>query len=161
METGPIVDAIAAAGLRVTGARRTVAALVAAQDGHFTAADLVADAAARRLRVGRATIFRTLDALVAIGAVERVDLPSGEHAYVVCRPDDHHHHVICASCGRTREIVDGRLAEILADVERLTGYRIDGHRIELYGTCPICRRRARRGARPAAVGGGGEPGEDG
>lgn len=159
METGPIVDAIAGAGLRVTGPRRTVAALVAAQDGHFTAADLVADAAARRLRVGRATIFRTLDALVAIGAVERVDLPSGEHAYVVCRPDDHHHHVICASCGRTREIVDGRLAEVLADVERLTGYRIDGHRIELYGSCPVCRRRARRGARPAEA--SGEPGEDG
>lgn len=147
VDAGPILEAIAAAGLRMTGPRQTVAALVAAQDGHFTAADLVADAQARRLPVGRATIFRTLDALVAVGAVERVDLPSGEHAYVVCRPDDHHHHVICASCGRTREIVDGRIAEVLADVERLTGYRIDGHRVELYGTCPVCLRRGRRGSR--------------
>lgn len=147
MDGGSILEALSTAGLRMTGPRRTVAALVAAQDGHFTAADLVADAAARRLRIGRATVFRTLEALAAIGAVERVDLPSGEHAYVVCRPDDHHHHVICASCGRTREIVDGRLSEILAEVERLTGYAIDSHRIELYGTCPVCRRRATRDAR--------------
>lgn len=146
MDAGAILNAISTAGLRMTEPRRAVAALVAAQDGHFTAADLVADAAARRVSVGRATIFRTLEALVAIGAVERIDLPSGEHAYVVCRPDDHHHHVVCGSCGRTREVEDGPLAEILAEVERRTGYRIDSHRIELYGTCPVCRRRTRRAA---------------
>jgi len=147
VDPSPILETIAASGLRVTGPRRTVAVLVASQDGHFTAADLVAEAAARRLRVGRATIFRTLDALAAVGAVERIDLPSGEHAYVLCRPDDHHHHVVCASCGRTREVDDGRMADVLAEIERLTGYRIDSHRIELYGTCPVCRRRATRRTR--------------
>ncbi len=141
MDAGPILDAISTAGLRVTGPRRAVASLVAARDGHFTAADLVA--AARRFGVGRATVFRTLDALVAVGAVERVDLPSGEHAYVVCRPEDHHHHLICASCGRTLEVDDGRMADALAEVERITGFRIDAHRIELYGTCPRCRSSSR------------------
>lgn len=141
MDAGPILDAISTAGLRVTGPRRAVASLVAARDGHFTAADLVA--AARRFGVGRATVFRTLDALVAVGAVERVDLPSGEHAYVVCRPEDHHHHLICASCGRTLEVDDGRMADALAEVERITGFRIDAHRIELYGTCPRCRSSGR------------------
>lgn len=151
MDAGAILDAISTAGLRLTQPRRSVARLVAAQDGHFTAADLVADAAVRGIPVGRATIFRTLEALAAIGAVERVDLPSGEHAYVVCRPDDHHHHVICASCGRTREVDDGRMADVLAEVERLTGYRIDSHRIELYGICPVCRRRSGRRPRLGAA----------
>jgi len=151
VDPGSIVDAIATAGLRVTEPRRRVAALVAGRAGHFTAADLVADATARQLRVGRATIFRTLDALAGVGAVERVDLPSGEHAYVVCRPEDHHHHVICASCGRTQEVDDGRMADALAEVERITGFQIDSHRIELYGTCPACRQRGRDRRPPAAI----------
>lgn len=142
MDAGPILAALSTAGLRVTGPRRAVASLVAERDGHFTAADLVAAAAARGEQVGRATVFRTLDALVAVGAVERVDLPSGDHAYVACRPHDHHHHVICASCGRVQEVDDGRVTEVLTDIERRTGYRIIAHRIELYGACPTCRRVA-------------------
>ena len=54
---------------------------------------------ARRLGIGRATIFRTLDVLVDLQAVERLDLPTGDHAYVACEPA-HHHHVVCSNCGR-------------------------------------------------------------
>ena len=77
-----IVTAFDRAGLRVTEPRRSLAALIAEQDGHFTAADLVQAAQAQRLGIGRATVFRTLEVLEDLGAVERLDLPSGEHAYV-------------------------------------------------------------------------------
>ena len=65
---------------------QSLAELIAAQNGPFTAAELVAEAQARRLRIRRATIFRTLDVLADLHAVERLDLPSGEHAYVACEP---------------------------------------------------------------------------
>jgi len=68
--------ALGAAGYRLTGPRRAVADLIAARDGYFTAADLLADARARRLGIGRATVFRALEVLVELGAVERIDLPS-------------------------------------------------------------------------------------
>ena len=80
----PIVTALESAGYRLTGPRRSVAALIADQDGHFTATDLIDAARRRHVGVGRATVFRTLDVLEELGSVERLDLPSGEHAYVGC-----------------------------------------------------------------------------
>ena len=126
------------AGYRRTGARRSIADLIAAREGPFTAADLVDDARSKRLRIGRATIFRTLDVLTDLHAVERLDLPNGEHAYVACEPV-HHHHVICSNCRRSRDVDDAGWRSVVRDIERATGYRIDDHRLELFGLCPACR----------------------
>ncbi len=133
----PIVTALDRAGYRLTGPRRSLAVLIADQQGHFTAAELVEGARARRLGVGRATVFRTLEVLEELGAIERLDLPSGEHAYVVCEPA-HHHHVVCSRCGRTSEIDDAGLRLVVREVARRTGYRVDEHRLELFGLCPAC-----------------------
>jgi Fe2+ or Zn2+ uptake regulation protein len=132
-----IVTALDRSGHRLTDARRSLAALIADQVGHFTAAELVASARARRLGVGRATVFRTLDVLEELGLVERLDLPSGDHAYVVCEPA-HHHHVVCSRCGRTTEIDDAGLRLVVREIARRTGYRVDEHRLELFGLCPAC-----------------------
>ena len=137
-ESVAISTALDDAGYRSTDARRAIADLIAARASHFTAADLVTDARRRRLGVGRATIFRTLDLLEDLHAVERIDLPSGEHAYVACEPA-HHHHVVCSNCGRSRDIDDAGWRAVVRDVERRTGYRIDDHRLELFGHCPDCQ----------------------
>jgi Fur family ferric uptake transcriptional regulator len=133
----PIVDALDRAGYRLTESRRAVAGLVARRRGPFSAADLLAEARLRQLPLGRATIFRALDLLAELGIVERLDLPSGEHAYVGCEPA-HHHHVVCERCGRTTEIDDAGVRDVVDAVERQTGYRIDTHRVELFGRCPTC-----------------------
>jgi Fur family transcriptional regulator, ferric uptake regulator len=133
-------SALGQGGYRLTGARRAIAGLIADREGHFTAADLVADGRQQHLGIGRATIFRTLDVLVELRAVERLDLPSGEHAYVACEPA-HHHHVVCSSCGKGLDVDDAGWRAVVRDIERRTGYRIDDHRLELFGRCPACQRR--------------------
>lgn len=141
VDAAPLLIALDQAGNRRTEPRRAVARLIAEQDGHFSAADLVVEARRRRLGLGRATIFRTLDLLVDVKAVERLDLPTGEHAYVACDPN-HHHHVVCSGCGRSRDVDDHGLRAVVAEVARHTGYRIDEHRLELFGRCPACRAGA-------------------
>lgn len=136
----PLVIALGRAGFRVTEPRRTVAQLIGDREGHFTAADLVADARRRRLGVGRATIFRALELFSEMGVVERLDLPSGEHAYIPCEPA-HHHHVVCSRCGRGVDVEDCGMGAVAREISRRTGYQIDEHRLELYGLCPDCRRQ--------------------
>jgi Fur family ferric uptake transcriptional regulator len=138
----PLLAALESSDYRMTGPRRTVAALVADQPGHFAAADLVEAAQVRDLDVGRATIFRTLDVMLELGLVERLDLPSGEHAYVACE-SSHHHHVVCSSCGRSEDVDDGGLRPIVRDIARRTGWRVDAHRLELFGLCPDCQAAGR------------------
>jgi Fur family ferric uptake transcriptional regulator len=144
-----IVIALERAGYRVTEPRRAVAHLIAARDGHFTAAELVAASRARRLGIGRATIFRTLETLTELRAVERIDLPSGEHAYVACEPA-HHHHVVCSRCGRATDIDDAGLRTVVREVARRTGYRVEEHRLELFGLCPACQAAEPRPIRHTA-----------
>lgn len=138
VENQPLVTALDRAGYRLTEPRRAVADLITQRDGHFTAADLIDEARDRRLGIGRATIFRALELFTELNVLERLDLPTGEHAYVPCEPA-HHHHVVCSRCGRTTEAEDHGLQAMVDEVARHTGYRIDDHRLELYGLCPACQ----------------------
>ena len=134
-----LVEALDRAGHRMTGPRLAVAGLVAARDGHFTAADLVADARRRHPGIGRATVFRALDLFASLSLVERVDLPGGDHAYVACDPV-HHHHAICTGCGRSLDVDDFGLTGVLGEIGRRSGFRVTTHRLEIFGLCAACQQ---------------------
>lgn len=136
-----LLEALDDAGYRVTEPRRAVAGLIADRDGHFTAADLVDEGRRRHPGLGRATIFRALDVFAGLGLVERVDLPAGDHAYVACEPA-HHHHAICTSCGRSLDVDDLGLTDVLADIGRRSGFRVTAHRLEIFGLCAACQAAA-------------------
>ncbi|MFO1539643.1 MAG: Fur family transcriptional regulator [Chloroflexota bacterium] len=137
MRRRPLITTLDRAGDPHPGPRRALTDLIDARPGHFTAADLLADARVARLAIGRATVFRALDLLEELDALERLDLPDGGHAYVVCAPA-HHHHAICSGCGRVTEVDDHALTDAVAEIERHTGWTIESHRLELYGRCPSC-----------------------
>lgn len=136
-----IVGALDEAGYRLTEPRRALAELIAGRSGHFTADELLSDSRRRRLGLGRATVFRSLDVLADLGAIERLDLPTGEHAFVACEPR-HHHHVVCSSCGRSTPVADAGLERLAESIGASTGYRVETHRLELFGLCPDCQRTA-------------------
>jgi Fur family transcriptional regulator, ferric uptake regulator len=138
-----IIAAFGEAGLRITDARRAVSRAVAGREGHFTAEDVLVASRDHGQPVGRATVFRSLETLAGLGLIERVDLPSGDHAYVACAPASHHHHVVCSLCGRSVEVGDVGLSPVLSKVEASTGFRIDSHRLELFGICADCRAKER------------------
>ena len=137
-QTERIIQALERAGYQPTPNRRLVARLVAATGGHFTAADLLERGRRERVSIGRATIFRALELLTSLRVVERLDLPTGSHAYVVCDPAEHHHHLVCSRCGRSEDVADGELAGLVAEIAGRSGYRIEAHRLELFGVCPAC-----------------------
>jgi Fe2+ or Zn2+ uptake regulation protein len=138
-----IVSALDHAGYRLTEPRRALARAIEAREGHFTAEDLVLESLRARLGVGRATVFRSLDILAELGLVERLDLPSGEHAFVACEPA-HHHHVVCSRCGRSSDVGDSGMGRVLEEIARNSGYRIDAHRLEVFGLCGDCQRQTQR-----------------
>jgi Fur family ferric uptake transcriptional regulator len=135
-----LIAALESSGYRMTESRQAVASLIANRDGAFETADLVADSRDHRPRVARATIFRTLELLVALGGVERLDLPSGAHSYVRCESTRHHHHLVCTRCQRSVDLEDIGMTAIVNEAQRRTGYVVDRHRVELWGLCPACQK---------------------
>lgn len=128
---------LAARGYRMTSPRRQIVAMLAAR-GSMTAQELYDALRRAGSGVGRATVFRTLELLSQLGAVERVHLPDGCHTYVLTRPG-HHHHLVCSDCGTVLEFSDCQLDGLLAGLAERTAFRIDSHWLEVFGLCRDCQ----------------------
>jgi Fur family ferric uptake transcriptional regulator len=125
------------AGGRVTAQRLLVADALTALGRQVTAGELYDHLRHRHPTIGRATVFRTLEALVAAGAARRLERDGHVYAYVSCRPE-HHHHLACDRCGRVEEIGESLVASIADRVRSDLGFRIDDARIDFYGVCGRC-----------------------
>jgi Fur family transcriptional regulator, ferric uptake regulator len=122
-------------GIRLTPQRRTLLQLVAEWQGSFTVADLYERARKAEPGLGLATTYRTVELLRASGAIHPL-LGDRAHAYVRCGPD-HHHHLVCTSCGGVEETALCAAPEP-EELRRLHGFRPTGHELDIYGTCGRC-----------------------
>ncbi len=88
--------------------------------------------------IGHATVYRTVKTLQKLGRLHRVHEKNGEHRFVA-RHGSHSHMLTCRACDQVVEFesCNLRLLEKLLALE--TGYRIEGHELELHGLCPQCR----------------------
>lgn len=133
-----IADRLHEAGERVTRQRLIVADALDATGRQVTAQELY-DLLRRRHRgIGRATVFRTLEALVAAGVARRLELEGHVYGYVACRPE-HHHHLACHRCGRVVEIGEPYIRPVVERVAADLGFTIDDARLDFYGLCADCR----------------------
>jgi Fur family ferric uptake transcriptional regulator len=124
-----------AAGYRRGGSRRKVIDFLATRDCAVTALEID-----RELdRVGRASVYRTLEQLEELGLVQRVDLGRDSTAFERVDPTGHHHHhLVCNRCGRVLPFEDERLENAIHEVSAGDGFTIEGHEVTLRGTCDRC-----------------------
>jgi len=88
--------------------------------------------------VGLTTVYRCLQSLTASGEIDFLINDEGETVYRKCS-GEHHHHLVCRTCGATVEIA-GPTVEKWADaVAAEHGYGDVSHTMELFGLCPKCR----------------------
>ena len=121
-------------GYRSTGPRRALVGSVADRDGHFTAEELRKEVPG----VGRATVYRCLTLLVEEGILCRVLLEDGSLHYQLSHRA-HHHHLICTACGLSQDLLGCDIEGILSEKALHDGFRMDGHRLEVYGRCAGCQ----------------------
>lgn len=135
-------DRLREAGERVTRQRLLVADALTAVGRQVTAQELYDRLRRRDPRIGRATVFRTLEALVAAGVARRLESGGHVYGYVACRPE-HHHHLACERCGRVEEIGERFIRPVAERVEAELGFRIDDARLDFYGLCAACAAASR------------------
>ncbi len=122
-------------GYRVTSSRLAVVGAVLDCSGHFSVDDILN----RLPGVGRATVFRTMKLLSEMDVLCRVLLDDGSLRYRVSHRQDHHHHLVCVSCASVQELDACIDPEVLNELARTTGYKIEGHWLEFFGRCAACR----------------------
>ncbi len=136
--TDTIPDRCADKGLRMTGQRRTIAEVLEDAEDHPDVEELHARAAARDPRISLATVYRTVKLFEEAGILDKVDFGDGRARYEDAERA-HHDHLIDLTTGRVIEFVDPEIEALQERIARKLGYRLEGHRMELYGT-PLKKR---------------------
>jgi Fe2+ or Zn2+ uptake regulation protein len=128
-------------GQRYTRSRRAVVDVLAAGDRPMTLPEILAGDAA----LAQSSTYRNLAELVDAGVVRRI-ITSDEYSHFELAEHltgDHHHHLICSSCGAVEDFtVPGELEDLIdraaESVARRTRFAVDHHRLDLVGLCAGC-----------------------
>lgn len=130
-----------AAGYRNAQARRSIVDVLGTEPCGLTAAEIHDRLRGAGQSVGLATVYRTLELLVERGFAQRLDLGQGTARYERVHPSgDHHHHLVCESCGRVTPFDDSDLERAIERVtRRQLDFRVADHDIVLRGSCEACR----------------------
>src|SRR3546814_1298591 len=79
-----------------------------------------------------ATVYRTVKLFEEASILERHDFGDGRARYEE-RPEEHHDHLIDVKTGEVVEFSNEEIERLQAEVARTLGYRLDDHRLELFG----------------------------
>jgi Fur family peroxide stress response transcriptional regulator len=140
-------------GLSVTHQRMAIFEALAASREHPSAEQLHKAVQRRIPTLSLATVYKNLEALKAIGAVADVNLLHEQGRYEAALPGtgagQGHHHLVCVSCKKVRDLHDSELDRLR--VRDAQGFDVRAVRVQAEGLCPECQARAARrteGERP-------------
>lgn len=127
-----IVKRLEASGLRKTGQRRIIAQVLDAATDHPDVEELFARAAKEDAGISLATVYRTVKLFEENDILERVEFGDGRARYEAA-DREHHDHLIDLETGDVIEFVDPEIEALQEKIAERLGYRLKGHRMELFG----------------------------
>jgi Fur family ferric uptake transcriptional regulator len=130
--TETILERCEAKGLRLTGQRRVIAQVLEEAEDHPAVEELYARAAAIDPKISLATVYRTVKIFDEAGILEKVEFGDGRARYEDAERE-HHDHLIDVTTGAVIEFVDPEIEALQDKIARRLGYRLQGHKLELYG----------------------------
>ncbi len=130
--TDSIISRCEAQGLRLTDQRRTIARVLDESLDHPDVEELFARAVRADPRISIATVYRTVKLFEESGILEKHEFGDGRARYETA-DRDHHDHLIDLATGEVIEFVDPEIEALQERIAAKLGYRLKGHRLELYG----------------------------
>ena len=132
-----IMQRCAQNGLRMTDQRRTVAQVLEESQDHPDVEELYARALKLDPRISIATVYLSVKLFEESGILEKLEFGDGRARYEDAERD-HHDHLIDMKSGEVVEFIDPDIEALQEKIAKRLGYRLKGHRLELYGV-PIKR----------------------
>ncbi|WCN37584.1 Fur family transcriptional regulator [Aneurinibacillus uraniidurans] len=122
-------------GYKYTGKREEMVRIFAQEKRYMSAREMLSRMQKEYPALSFDTVYRNLTLFADLNIVEVTEL-GGERKYRFrCSMDEHHHHLICLSCGKTRHIRSCPLDGMFGEPD---GFRITDHKFEIYGYCSDC-----------------------
>jgi Fur family ferric uptake transcriptional regulator len=119
-------------GLKMTDQRRVIARVLSDATDHPDVEAVHKRAIAIDANISIATVYRTVRLFEEAGILEKHDFGDGRARYEET-PSEHHDHLIDIQSGRVVEFHNDEIEELQRRIAERAGYRLVGHRLELYG----------------------------
>jgi len=142
----PVSSELKASGLKATLPRMKILEIFqrSSHEGvrHLSAEDVYKALLAVNLDVGLATVYRVLTQFEQAGLLTRSNFDSGRAVFEL-NEGAHHDHLVCMTCGRVEEFVDGEIEQRQKRIAQDKGFVLREHALALYGECtkPSCPHR--------------------
>jgi Fur family ferric uptake transcriptional regulator len=131
---------LAEQGLKSTSQRDIILNTFVEAGRHVSAEELHALIKKTLPHIGYATVYRTLKLLAEAGMAEERRFEDGFTRYEYHTSETgHHDHLICTRCGEIVEFENERIEALQSDVARGKGFKVQSHKLEIYGLCAKCQ----------------------
>lgn len=122
-------------GLKVTPQRQCIFRVLHDDHAHPTAESVYEAARAQMPTMSLKTVYATLNDLAAMGEIQQLDFGTGASRF---DPNvDAHHHLVCTSCGRVRDLY-ADYGSVRVPRSQLQGFVIGNAEVVFRGLCGTC-----------------------
>jgi Fur family ferric uptake transcriptional regulator len=129
-------------GYKVTPQRRVIITAIEGSREHLTPAAIYVKVHSSHPSIGLVTVYRTIEILAELGLICETHAGGTCHSYLMRRPAEHHHHLICSDCGQVVDFKDCDLEKLERRLAQETNFKISGHLLEFLGQCRRCKEKA-------------------
>jgi len=134
-----VVTALRRHGYKLTPQRQAVIRVIASSQDHLTPAIIHKKVRHDHPSIGLVTVYRTLEILAELELICELHAGGVYHSYTISNPQ-HHHHLICTSCGTVIDFTGHDLGELEQRLSKESRFRIDSHLLEFFGLCQACQK---------------------
>ena len=133
-----IEGALRQRGYKITPQRRSILKSIIKSHEHLTPSAIYERVRRENPGIGLVTIYRTLEILAELGLICEMHAGGNCRSYLMRRPSEHHHHLICSGCGTVIDFTDCDLGKLEQRLSRENNFTINGHLLEFLGQCSDC-----------------------
>ena len=128
---GKLLEKCQKRGFKLTNQRELVISILESSEDHPDVDELFSRALEQDKSVSIATVYRTVKLLEDANFIEKLEFGDGRARYE--ESGEHHEHLIDVETGEVIEFIDHELEELKEKIANRMGYKLVGHKLELYG----------------------------
>lgn len=130
------LDTLKKNGVRITPQRHAILEYLIISKSHPTADEIYKSLASNFPNMSVATVYNNLRVFLGVGLIKELTYGDASSRFDFVTHD--HYHIICNDCGKIVDFHYPGLEEVEHLASHITGFQVDSHRLEVYGTCPTC-----------------------